>query len=400
MDTNIHREKRAGLIATARGIVDAAGEENRALTSEEQGQFDRICADADALQQTIERSEKLAADESEMRSFHRRTVTEPTVETADVQNVRRTATPEYRDAFSHWLRTSDRSELRALEVGTASEGGNIVDDAMHSQIVTKADEVSFVRGLSNVISTNSDMKIPVESTKVAATIVAEEGAVDETDPVFGSTTLSSFKLSTMVKVSEELLHDSEFDLTGWLSSAFGRAFGIAEDQYMLTGSGSGEPTGVINTSSINNTAAADAAVITSDELIDVYHNLPNEYRMGSNLAWFAKDSTIALIRKLKDLSGGAGTGNYLWQPGLQAGQPDTLMGIPVYANANVPAATTGLKSVGLANFDYFYMADRGSIAVQRLDELYAANGYVAFRAYRRVDGALVQADAGSILTMA
>ena len=151
---------------------------------------------------------------------------------------------------------------------------------------------------------------------------------------------------------------------------------------------------------LDNTTADAVAAVTSDELIDVYHSLPNEYRMGSNLAWFAKDSTIALIRKLKDLSGGAATGNYLWQPGLQAGQPDTLMGIPVYANANVPAATAGLISVGLANFDYFYIADRGSIAVQRLDELYAANGYVAFRAYRRVDGALVQSDAGSILTMA
>ena len=350
------REQRTRLVAQARKILDAADTESRSITAEEEQQFDAIMADADALGGTIERESRLDSHDADLAETRSRvTRFEPTTGMEQVEQpaVNVTATPQYRDAFSSYLRYGNHRELRALEVGTAGEGGNVVDDDMAAQIVAKADEMSFVRGISRVIATNSDMKIPVESTKVAAAIVAEEGAYGETDPAFGSTTLSSYKLSTLVKVSEELLYDSEFDLQSYLAEAFGRAFGIAEDQYFLAGTGSSQPTGVINTSSVNNTAAASATAVTSNEVIDVYHALPNEYRMGNSIAWFAKDATIALIRKLKDLSNGADTGNYMWQPGLQAGQPDTLMGFPVYANANMPAATSGLKSVGLANFDYF-----------------------------------------------
>jgi HK97 family phage major capsid protein len=391
------REQRAKLVQQARTILDAADSESRSITAEEEQKFDAIMADADALTGVVERESRLAgfdADLSETRT--RVTRFEPTtgMDEVVINNVSPRGTDQYRQAFNNYLRTGDRREIRALEVGEAAEGGNVVDDAMGTEIVKKADEMSFVRGLSRVITTNSDTKIPVESTKVAAAIVAEEGAYGETDPAFGSTTLSSYKLSCLVKVSEELLFDSEFNLSAYLSDAFGRAFGIAEDSYFLTGTGSGQPTGVINTSGVGGVTAAAVAAITSDEIIDMYHAVSNEYRRGNSLAWAAADGTIKLIRKLKD-----GDSQYLWQPGLQAGQPETLMGVPIYANSNMPAATAGLKSLTMANFDYFYIADRGGINVQRLDELYAGNGQVGFRAYRRIDGALVQGAAGSVLTM-
>lgn len=392
------REQRTALVAQARQILDAADAENRSITAEEEQKFDSIMADADALSSSIDRESRLAgfdADLSETRT--RITRFEPTtgMDEIVVENVSPQGTDEYRQAFDTYLRTGSRRELRALEVGTAAEGGNVVDDSMASEIVRKADEMSFVRGLSRVITTNSDTKIPVESTKVAAAIVAEEGAYGETDPAFGSTTLSSYKLSCLVKVSEELLYDSEFDLSAYLAEAFGRAFGVAEDQYFLAGTGSGQPTGVIETSGVGAVTADAAAAITADEIIDMFHAVSNEYRRGNSLAWAAADATIAKIRKLKD-----GDSQYLWQPGLQAGQPETLMGVPIYANANMPASTTGLKALTMCNFDYFYIADRGGINVQRLDELYAGNGQVGFRAYRRLDGALTQGAAASVLTMA
>lgn len=391
------REQRAKLVQQARAILDGADAESRSITAEEEQKFDGIMADADALTSAVERESRIAgfdADLSETRT--RVTKFEPTTGMDEVvaNNVSPMGTDEYRQAFDRYLRTGSRLEMRALEVGTAAEGGNIVDDAMGSEIVKKADEMSFVRGLSRVISTNSDTKIPIESTKVAAAIVAEEGAYGETDPAFGSTTLSSFKLSCLIKVSEELLFDSEFNLQAYLAEAMGRAFGIAEDSYFLAGTGSGQPTGVIATSGVGGVTAGSATAITSDEIIDMYHAVSNEYRRGDRLAWAAADGTIKLIRKLKD-----GDNQYLWQPGLQAGQPETLMGVPIYANSSMPAAESGLKALTMCNFDYFYIADRGSIGVQRLDELYAGNGYVGFRAYRRLDGALVQGAAGSVLTM-
>tara|TARA_R110002096_G_scaffold187982_2_gene367717 strand:+ start:780 stop:1967 length:1188 start_codon:yes stop_codon:yes gene_type:complete len=395
MDTNIRREQRAGLIATARGIVDGADAETRSLTSEEQQQIDRVFADADALQRTIEREDKLATAESELRSFHRRTVSDPATESAPATEARMTARPEYRAAFSHWMRTGDRTELRALEVGVAGEGGNIVDDSMAAAIVNKADEMSFVRGLSNVMASSSDVKIPIEATRVAAVVKAEEAAYAETDPAYGQITLSSHKLTTLVKVSEELLYDAEFDLQGWLSTSFGRAFGLGEDKLFLTGSGTGEPTGVINEGGVGNVTAAAQAAITADELITAFHTMPPEYRNAGNVAWVMNDSTAKLLRQLKD-----GNNQYIWQPGLQAGTPDMLMGKAVYTNSNIPAAATGNIAAALVNFDYFTIVDRGRVAVQRLDELFAGNGQIGYRAYSRLDGRLTQDAACATITMA
>jgi HK97 family phage major capsid protein len=131
-------------------------------------------------------------------------------------------------------------------------------------------------------------------------------------------------------------------------------------------------------SSLGKTAAG-AAAITADELIDLYHALSRPYR--KNAVWMMADATAKMIRKLKDT-----TNQYLWQPGLQAGQPDTLFGRPVIVSDSMPAATTGLKSVVFGDLSYYTVADRQGVTVQRLNELYAATGQVGFRAYKRTDG--------------
>tara|TARA_Y100000401_G_scaffold117519_1_gene126831 strand:- start:18021 stop:19217 length:1197 start_codon:yes stop_codon:yes gene_type:complete len=396
MNNNNRRETRASLVAEARKILDTAQGESRELAADEQERVDRIFADVDQLANEIRAEERIDNLEMEMTAVaERRTVNQPMV-VADTQgsvNLPMRSTPEYRDAFRGWLRTGNRAELRALEVGTATEGGNVVDDDMAAAIVEKADELSFVRGMSNVITANSDIKIPVESTKVAAAIVAEEGAYGETDPAFALKTLSSFKLSCLVKVSEELAFDSEFDLSAYLARAFGRAMALGEDQYFLTGTGSGQPSGIFTDGAGAVTSAGDDA-LAADDLIDTMYSVPAEYRVGNRCAWVMNDSTAKAIRKLKDSDN-----QYLWQPALSLGQPDTLMGFPVMTNSNVAAVADGAKPVAFCNFDYFTIADRGSIAVQRLDELYAGNGQVGFRAYRRLDGKLTQTAACGILTI-
>ena len=130
--------------------------------------------------------------------------------------------------------------------------------------------------------------------------------------------------------------------------------------------------------------AAGAAAITSDELIDLYHAVPRMYRMRG--VWLMADATVKLVRKLKD-----GDQQYMWQPGLQAGQPDMLLGKPLITSTAMPAATTGLKSVVFGDLSGYTIADRQGTVLQRLNELYAGNGQVGFRAYRRMDGDTVDA---------
>jgi HK97 family phage major capsid protein len=110
------------------------------------------------------------------------------------------------------------------------------------------------------------------------------------------------------------------------------------------------------------------------------------------------DSTVKLIRKLK--TGVSSDNTYLWSPGLSASEPDRLLGNPVVVSQDMPEATTGLKSVLYGDFRYYYIGDRQAIGLQRLVELYAANGQIGFRIHKRTDGKLALAEAVKYLIQA
>lgn len=156
----------------------------------------------------------------------------------------------------------------------------------------------------------------------------------------------------MIKVSEELLNDSVFDLESYISREFARRIGAKEEEAFFTGDGSGKPLGILASSGGAETGitAASATAITADELIDLFYSLKSPYRR--NAVWVLNDSTIKAIRKLKDSNG-----QYLWQPSLTAGTPDTILAVlcalPLICPPSRPApkpspleisATTGLRT--------------------------------------------------------
>ncbi len=138
---------------------------------------------------------------------------------------------------------------------------------------------------------------------------------------------------------------------------------------------------------------ASGTAIAADELIDLFHALKPPYR--ARATWLMHDSTVAAVRKLKDANN-----QYIWQPGLQAGQPDMLLGRPVRVSRYMPEIALDAKTVAFGDFSYYWIADRQSIGIQRLVELYAANGQVGFRMFTRVDGRLALAEAVQVLQQA
>ena len=160
---------------------------------------------------------------------------------------------------------------------------------------------------------------------------------------------------------------------------------------MLSGDGQSKPTGFITNAETGVTAASSTA-ITADEVIDLYHSLRTPYR--KNAVFMANDSTIKAIRKLKD-----GNGQYLWQPGLQAGQPDTILNRPIYTSAYMPELGSGNKIMLFGDLSYYWIADRQGRSFQRLNELFAKNGQVGFRVFQRVDGKLILPEAVKTLQM-
>ena len=283
----------------------------------------------------------------------------------------------------------------ALQEGTDSEGGYLVPDEFEHTLVEALEEENVFRKLAHVINTASgDRKIPVVATKGSASWVDEEGSITESDDSFTQVSIGAYKLGTLVKVSNELLNDSVFDLEKYISKEFARRIGVKEEDAFFNGDGSGKPTGIFNSTGgaqVGVTAASTSS-ITADEVIDLFYSLAAPYR--KNAVWVVNDATIKAIRKLKD-----GNGNYLWQPALTSGTPDTLLGKPVYTSTAVPTIAAGAKVMAFGDFSYYWIADRQGRIFKKLTELYAATDQTGFIGTQRVDGKLILSEAIKVLQM-
>lgn len=197
-----------------------------------------------------------------------------------------------------------------------------------------------------------------------------------------------------MKVSEELLHDSAFDLEDYFIGEFKRRIGNKEEEAFLTGDGVNKPTGIFHTTGgaeIGVTAAA-AAAITADELIDLYYSLNSAYRKDA--VWLLNDATMKNIRKLKDQNG-----QYLWQPALHEGGYDTLIGKRLYTSPFAPTLAAGARTIAFGNFKFYWIGDRQGITFKRLNERYADTGQIGFLASKRLDARLILPEAIKVLQM-
>lgn len=120
--------------------------------------------------------------------------------------------------------------------------------------------------------------------------------------------------------------------------------------------------------------------------MDLFYSLKSPYR--KNATFIMNDSTVKAIRKLKD-----GNGNYIWQPSMTAGTPDTILNCPVLTSTYMPEVAAGNKTIAFGDFKYYWIADRQGRSFKRLNELYAVTGQVGFVATQRVDGKLILPEA-------
>lgn len=390
------KQKRAALVKQAREILDKADAEKRDLLAEEEQKYEAIMADVDKLAKNIEREERMSAIETELNKS-RGTLIGGKEDPTTGEQMDGRLSDEYRNAFWNAIRRGKNAlyadELRALQVGTDSEGGYLVPQEFEDTLIQGLTTQNIMRTLATVINTASDRNVPVVASHGSATWLAEEGTFTESDEAFSRVILGAHKVGTLIKISEELLNDSAFNIEQYIMNEFTRRVGRAEEAAFVNGDGTGKPTGVIGSANVGVTTAAGNAII-SDEIIDLFHSLDRAYR--DRATWLMADSTAKVLRKLKNTT----TGDYLWQPGLQAGQPDRILGRPIAISDDVPAISLNAKVIAFGDFSYYWIADRQGTVFQRLNELYAVNGQIGFRGYRRVDGKLILPEAIKVLQMA
>lgn len=386
------RVQRAKTWEDAKAFLDSH-RKNGVLSAEDTATYEKMEQTIVDLGHEIERQERLDAFEREMNAPTAKPLTGKP-ETTKRDNKTGRASDTYRDAFWKQVRNQSSYEVRnALSEGADTEGGYLVPDEFENTLVQGLTENAIVRAHAHVITTSNGLhKIPVVASHGSAAWIDENGAYTESDESFGQVQLDAHKVGTIIKVSEELLNDSAFDLEGYITSEFVRRIGDKEEEAFLTGNGSSKPTGILNETGgaqIGITAAS-ATAITADELIDLYYSLKAPYR--KNAIWILNDTTVKLIRKLKD-----GNGQYLWQPAIKDGEVNTILGRPYFTSAYAPAVAASAKSVIFGDLSYYWIGDRQGISLKRLNELYAGNGQVGFLASKRLDGKLVLQEAVTVL---
>lgn len=388
------REKRAKAWEAAKAFLDSHRTDKGVLSAEDDAAYSRMEQEITDLGKEISRMERLEALDAQMKKPVNQPLTGKPMSGRTIERIGR-ASDEYRTSFWDMMRSKAPlpSVVNALQEGTDSEGGYLVPDEYERTLVEALEEENMFRQLAKVIRTSSgDRKIPVVATKGTASWIDEEGAYTESDDSFGQVSIGAYKVGTMIKVSEELLNDSVFDLESYIAKEFARRIGAKEEEAFFTGDGSGKPLGILAATGGAETGvtAASSTAVTADELMDLFYSLKSPYRKKA--VWVLNDSTIKAVRKLKD-----STGQYLWQPSLVAGTPDTLLGRPMKTSAYMPVIAAGAKTIAFGDFSYYWIADRQGRSFKRLNELYAANGKVGFLGFQRVDGKLVLSEAVKVL---
>jgi HK97 family phage major capsid protein len=383
------QEKRARIWKQAKDFLDTKQKEADVLSAEDNATYEKMEQDVVNLGKEIDRLHKQAQIEAELNQPTTKALTNtPTAGEL----------PKGQDAYAQnfWQMMRGHAVVDALKEGTDPDGGFLVPNEFENQLIQKLQEANVLRTISHVIQTNSgEHKIPVVASEGTAAWLEEEAAYTESNTQFSQVSLSAHKLGTLIKVSEELLNDSAFDLMSYLSDEFGRRLGNAEEQAFLTGTGTGQPTGILtdtNGASAGSTAAK-ADTLTFDDLIELFYSLRAPYRQ--NAVFLMNDDTVKAIRKMKD-----NNGQYIWQPSVQAGQPDRILNCPVYTSPFMPTMAASNKPVLFGDFNYYWIADRQGRTFKRLNELYAVTGQVGFLGSQRVDAKVILPEAIKTLAMA
>jgi len=382
-------EERANLWDQMKELNDREIKEERSLDASAKEAWDKM---NDRMSEIDARTSELASvEEANQKSEEARAIFEssspaPVIEKeveapSDASILRAMANGEVR---------SHNYEKRDLTV--ASDGG-LVPQGFYDQIIAKLDENAVVRQFATVVSTagGEDIKFPQVTALSSASLVAEGGAIGESDPTSASVTLGAFKYAYLTQVSSELLADEGVDIEGFLANDGGRALGNGAGTDFAVGNGSSKPNGLMNASGTGVTCAS-ATVITPDEIIDLYHSVTSPYRI--NGAWIMNDATLKEVRQLKDSNN-----QYLWQPSLQQGNPDILLGSPVATDPNIETIATAKKVIAFGDMSKYFIREVQGIQVDRSVDFAFANDLVTFRFIYRADGDLMDTNAVKRMVM-
>jgi HK97 family phage major capsid protein len=439
LDTKSLRETRVKLAEDAKAILAKAAEDNRELLrSEDEEQYQKLHAEIEKLGVHIDFREKQEALEEKLARPVGRKTDPPQPEderragddpssAVGLSRLRR-GQSESLEAFRSWAlagsdkpptpEQADRARrigldvnqkqltislstraMRSLDeaweyrvaqgVGSGGIGGFTVPDEMMRELEKAMLTFGGMRQVSTILRTNTgaDLPIPmVNDTGNMGAIVAENQTHTEQGVTFTQLVLQSFKYSSKyVLVSVELMQDSVISMAEFLGSALGERIGRITNLHFTTGTGVSQPNGIVTAATLGKAGiVGQTTSVTYADLVDLEHSVDPAYRTGAR--WMFADSTLKALKKLLDQQN-----RPLWAPGIAVREPDTILGYPYSINQDVAVMAANAKSILFGQLSKYLIRDVRDVTLIRMDERFAEFGQVAFLAFSRHDGDLLDA---------
>lgn len=411
------REQRAGVWAEAQEYRERAkrGDE---MSAEDEAAWTRALDEVDRLGTLIDTRER---DENIERSFA--DVDRQTRVDAREPGDGKGSLDQYRDAFTAYLRyglqdltveqrsmlqANFQAEQRAQGTTTGAAGGYTVPEGFWAKVT---ETLKYYGGVlaagAEVISTSTGQALPWptnDDTSNTGALLSENTQIAAQDLTFGQKQLGGYTYtSKLILVALQLLQDTGIDIEPFVARKAGERLGRIYNAHQTTGTGSSQPQGVITGATTGKTTASGTAIIYN-EIVDLIHSVDVAYRQApaSDVAFMMHDLVLAYVRKIRDDSGGSGLGRPIWEPSVQVGVPDSLLGYRVVVNNDMAStvATTN-KTMAFGNFRAGYVVRNvNGGQLMRLAERYADYLQVGFFAFGRMDSLVQDTSAVKLLVQA
>ena len=311
---------------------------------------------------------------------------------------------EYGKAFRSYLRKGmdaglEALQTKALSVGSDPDGGYLVTPTMSSKIVQAIFETSPLRQLASVETISSDaLELIDDHDQAAAGWTSETGSISESNsPALAKRNIPTHELYAQPKATQKLVDDAAIDIENWLANKISDIFSRKENTAFISGNGVGQPRGILTYSAgttwgkIEQVVSGSNGAVTADAIINLFYSLKDAYSKRAN--FLMNRTVVQSVRLLKQT-----TNQYIWQPGLAAGAPDTLMGVPVYMATDMPAAATNSLSIAVGDFQSAYqIVDRRGIRILR--DPFTEKPFVKFYATKRVGGDVINFEAIKLMKL-
>nr|MDQ2875617.1 phage major capsid protein [Actinomycetota bacterium] len=389
------RDRRMNVWEQAKAIASVATEENRNLSPEEQGTWDAQMEEMEKLdariKSALEAEQRSKDADSAFNRLENRTIVPqspygngyhgqqagggivPGAPGGDASAELRAwlkgdpGTPRFFE-LRHDVATRGPVNFRTLSTLGSASGGNLTPTDFYDQLIAHLIEVSGVlQAGPTILNTAGGEVLQIPKTTQHSTVAsaAQAGTIGQSDPTFGLAQLQAYKYGILLQVARELLDDSGVDLVGYLAMQAGRAIGNKFGADLVTGTGTGQPTGFlpVATVGVTSTNTGHSGALTYADLVNLEYSVIAPYRQSRSCYWIAADKTIGNLRLITDLQG-----RPIWEPSMVLGSPDLLLGKPLVADPFMPAQTTGSASIAFGDFSQFFVRLVGPVRFERSDD--------------------------------